>query len=271
MISSSIQGVGLGLRFQHLDSILETKPKVPWFEVILEDFLEDGFHHSQLEKIREDYPIVFHSVGLNLGGVDPFDQERLKLIKSLYEKYQPVWISDHLCWSSHNGHFHHDLLPIPKTKEGLRNIVQRVDYLQNFFNRTLVVENITSYVDYEIEDFSEIDFIKRCATESGCELLLDITNVTINYKNRNLNPTDFFSNFPMELVKQGHLSGSSFDGKFFIDSHSSAVKTHDIDFLNCIYIEGHNFPVMIERDTNIPDFSELFKERDSVERKINEL
>lgn len=268
MLKSKIQGVGLGLRFRHIDTILELTPKVPWFEVIIEDFLEDGPHHRKLEKIRERYPIVFHSVGLNLGGVDAFDLERLTSMKDLYEKFQPEWISDHLCWSSHRGSFHHDLLPIPKTKEGLSNVSERINYLQSFFKRKLVIENITSYIDYKTEEYEEIDFIENIVKNTGCELLLDITNVSINCKNRGIDSSKFFSEFPFDFVKQGHLSGASEDGNILIDSHSNSVQKKDIEILKKIYSNGFKFPVMIERDSNIPAFEVLEAERLALEKGL---
>jgi uncharacterized protein (UPF0276 family) len=265
------KAIGLGLRLEHMDDIIEYQPKVPWFEILLDDFLHPGPHHQKLDEIVESYPIVFHSVGLNLGGVDQFDQKHLKKVRDLYEKYKPQWVSDHLCWSSYNGKFHHDLLPIPKTTEGLSNVVDRINYLQDFFQRQMVVENITSYIDFKNEEFQEIEFINRLVEKTNCGLLLDITNVIINHRNRNLDYKHYFHQFPLKHVKQVHLSGYAESDGVLIDSHSSRVNEEDISVLKSLYDQGFGFPAMIERDSELPDFFELEHERQSIEEAVYEL
>lgn len=271
MNRNPVQGIGLGLRFDHFDDILESRPKVPWFEVTLEDFLEYGPHHQKLLELRKDYPIVMHSIGLDLGGCDSYDIAYLKQVKGLYEKFQPEWISDHLCWSSSEEKFHHDLLPIPKSKEGLKNLCDRINYLQNFFNRTLVLENITSYVDFKEEEYEEIEFIEEVLKNTECYLLLDITNVLINHINRGSSYQNYFDRFPMGKVKQIHLSGHAKGEGILIDSHSDEVGKEDIHILTKIYKKESKIPAMIERDDNIPNFKVLNSERKLIEDIVREI
>jgi uncharacterized protein (UPF0276 family) len=269
--TKTINGMGLGLRFDHFDEIIESKPKTPWFEVIVEDFLSEGPHHKKLEKLREDYPIALHSIGLNLGGVDAFDIDHLNKFKEIYQRFEPNWISDHLCWSAINGVKHHDLLPIPRTQEALRNVCERISYFQDFFNRQLVIENITAYIDYQESVFSEIDFLTEIVKTTGCGLLLDITNARINAQNRKVDFKDYFESFPLESVKQIHLSGGSVDNGVLIDSHNSEVNAVDIEILSGILSKGYKIPAMIERDADIPSFEVLEEERKSISKASYEL
>ena len=211
-----IGGVGLGLRFPHFNEILKFDHEVPWFEVMTDDFLEDGPHHRKLEILRESKPIAFHSVGLNIGGVQEFDKKYLKKFKELYEFFQPELVTDHLCWSAHKGQYHHDLLPIPRTEEALQHVAGRITYLQDYFGRHLAFENITIYIDFRNSEFSEIEFLKKLVKLTGCGLLLDISNVVINHKNRELDYSAYFSNFPLESVAQIHVAGSDSSGSVII-------------------------------------------------------
>ena len=266
---SKTEGVGVGLRFPHFNDILNSQPKSNWVEVMTDDFLSAGPHHDKLLALREQIPMAFHSVGLNIGGTDPFNGDYLKTFKDLYDKYEPFLISDHLCWSTHQGRYHHDLLPIPKTKEALVHVCRRIDELQNYFQRPLTVENITTYIDFKEEDFSEIDFIKTLQKTTGCFLLLDITNVRINHTNRKEDSSHYFDNFPLEEVRQVHLAGGQWDGDTLIDSHSHPVSTEDLDTLKELYHSGRlKAPALIERDASLPSFKELEAERQNVEEVL---
>ena len=260
--------VGLGLRFQHFDKIISDKPATPWFEVIADDFISDGPHHEKLLMLCKNHPIVMHSVGLNIGGTDPFDKSILDKFRLIFDTYKPLWISDHLCWSAHNGNYHHDLLPIPKTKDSLVHVCNRIKYLQDYFSRELSIENITSYIDYKNEDFDEIEFLNHIIDETNCRILLDVSNVIINHSNRGITPETYFSRFPIESVQQVHLSGGEADGEIIIDSHSKVVSKQDIDYLKELIQRGLKAPILIERDANIPEFEILEDERQSIEKAL---
>ena len=268
----NLEGVGIGLRFPHFDNILQGQTKSPWFEVITDDFLTDGPHHNKLEKLRNHSPIALHSVGLNIGGVDPIEKSLVRRFKEIYDRFEPEIISDHLCWSAHKGSFHHDLLPIFKSKESLNLVCDRIQSLQDTFKRPLILENITSYIDYKTEEFSEIDFLNEILARTGCALLLDISNVIINHKNRKMDPTAYFDSFPIKSVKQIHLAGGVLEEDTYIDSHSKSVEPEDVSWcLSLIKKESHSIPILIERDANLPTLKELEKERLEVEEFIYEI
>ena len=259
--------MGMGLRFPHFDEILETKPKVPWFEVITDDFLSDSPAHEKLLKLRKDYPITFFSVAMNLGGVDRLDKSLINKLQELYSRYQPEWISDHLCWSAHGGLYHHDLMPIPKTKEALKNIIGRIQYLQDRFKRPLVLENITQYIQFKNEDYSEAEFIINILNSCGSYLLLDISNILINIQN-NIVSESWIHLIPPDRIMQIHLSGTDTSSDVIIDSHSQKVTSGDISLTKKMLNNNPTIPILLERDVNLPNFITLEKERASIEHQI---
>lgn len=236
--------------------------------MILEDFLTAGPHHQKLELLRADYPIVFHSVGLNIAGTDPFDLNLLQRYKDIYARFEPEWVSDHLCWSSNKGVYHHDLLPFPKTEEALKHVTKRVLFLQEFFEQTIVIENITSYLQLS-DSIAEPSFLNKLVAATDCELLLDISNVLINAANHHFDPSEFFEPLNMRAVRQIHLSGGAFDGVRMIDSHSSTVNELDIEVTRHLLRKHGPIPVLLERDDNIPSFQSLHDEMETISRKIN--
>jgi uncharacterized protein (UPF0276 family) len=265
-----VNGVGLGLRFPHFDTILHEKPNTPWFEVITDDFLTESPATKKLEQLRSNYPITFHSVGLNLGGVDEFDLKYLNRFKDLYTQFEPNLISDHLCWSSHNGKFHHDLMPIPKFRDAVKNLIKRINFLQDFFKRELVVENITQYIKIENEDYSEQEYLEEIISKTNCKLLLDISNVLINVENKII-PSSWIDSFPLEHVAQIHLSGGEVSNDLVIDTHGERVGSKDIEILKEIYDRGFKIPSIIERDTNLEPFALLENERKEIEKSVHGL
>lgn len=276
---TALEGVGLGLRLPHLDSIIALRPDVPFFEVMVEDYLSPGPHHAKLEIIAGHYPLIFHSVGLNVGGTDPsthpnssmsgqdidsdnlVEWEYLKGLRDLYLRYQPVIISDHLCWSAHRGIYHHDLLPIHKTQAALEHVCSRIMRLQDFFDRQLCLENITSYLDYIDEQYTEIEFISEVIQRTGCSWLLDISNVLINHHNRGMDPKAYFDSFPLDHTQYVHLSGGSECDGWIIDSHSSEVEGADCKTLAKLRSQEYALPAIIERDLELPQFERFNSER----------
>ncbi len=174
-------GFGLGCRTDYYEEILTKKPKVDWFEVISEDFLISGgnpLHY--LEKIRQDYPIVAHGVSLSIGSADPLNFDYLKQLKDFYARFQPAWVSDHLCWTGVDGINIHDLLPLPYTAEVVKHIVSRVQQVQDYFGRRILLENVSSYITYADSEMTEWEFFNEIAQQADCLLLLDVNNIYVS-------------------------------------------------------------------------------------------
>ncbi len=186
-------GFGLGLRPSHYGEILETLPKsVDWFEIISEDYLGDGGRYLHyLDRVREHYPIVMHGVSLSIGSADPLNQDYLRRLKALMERVEAPWVSDHFCWTGVAGFNTHDLLPLPFTEEAIAHIVARVQHVQDFLGRPLLLENVSSYVHYQHSTIPEWEFNREVAERSGCRLLLDVNNVYVNAQNHGFDPKTF--------------------------------------------------------------------------------
>lgn len=254
-------GFGLGLRPDYYEEILAQKPQVDWFEILSENYLIPGGKPLYyLDKIRQDYPIVMHGVSLSLGSSDPLDYDYLRQLKHLAVRVEPQWISDHLCWTGVNGVNVHDLLPIPYTKEAIHHLVARIQDVQEFLQRPILIENVSSYLTYKQSEMTEWDFIVELVKRSGCYILLDVNNVYVSSVNHHFNPWDYIKALPAERVAQIHLAGHANHGNYIIDTHDAPV----VEPVWELYAETirhlGQISTMIERDDNMPPFTELLEE-----------
>jgi len=261
-------GFGLGLRPKHYDDVLDTKPKdVDWFEIITEDYLVEGgnpLHY--LFKIREHYPIVMHGVSLSIGSCDPLDYDYLKQLKSLADRLEPAWISDHFCWTGINGNNLHDLLPLPYTEEALAHVVNRVKEVQDFLGRRILLENPSSYVTFTQTSLSEQEFIRQTAIQADCLLLLDVNNVFVSSFNHNFDPIEYLNTIPIDRVQQFHMAGHSHNGDHIVDTHDHPIVKEVWDLFTYAAQRFGRVSAMIERDDNIPPFPELLEELSELKR-----
>lgn len=256
-------GFGLGLRIPHYDHILETKPQVDWFEILSENyFVPGGKPLHYLNRIRADYPVVMHGVSLSIGGTDPLNQEYLKQLKALAAHIEPVWISDHLCWTGVSDINLHDLMPLPYTEAAIRHIVSRVQQVQDFLGRRILLENVSSYVTYTQSEMSEWAFLEAIAQQADCLLLLDINNIYVSSFNHGFAPQDFINGIPVERVQQIHLAGHRNCGDYIIDTHDHPVIDPVWDLYAAAVRRFGRISTMIERDDNIPPLEELMAELD---------
>lgn len=254
-------GFGLGLRTQHYSYILEHRPEVDWFEAITEDYLVPGGKALYyLNRIREHYPLVMHGVSLSIGSCDPLNTEYLKKVKILADKIQPVWISDHLCWTGVDGLNMHDLLPLPYTEEALKHVVDRVKKVQDFLGRQILLENVSSYIEYRDSNVTEWEFLTAIAEQADCFILLDINNIYVSSVNHHFDPLDYLKAIPIHRVRQFHLAGHKNCGDYIIDTHDAPI----IDGVWSLYEQAvkrfGRVATMIERDDDIPEFPVLFAE-----------
>jgi len=254
-------GYGLGLRPDYYETILTTLPAVDWFEVLSENYMVDGGKPLYyLDRIREHYPMVMHGVSLSIGGTDPLDRDYLQRLKQLAARIEPEWISDHLCWTGLNGHNLHDLMPLPYTQETVRHIAGRVEQVQDFLGRRILLENVSSYVSYQHSEMSEWEFFSAVAEAADCLMLFDVNNVYVSARNHGFDPETYLYGVPTERVRQFHLAGHTDYGDYVIDTHDHPI----IDAVWDLYVKSlqHFGPVstMIERDDLMPPFSELLQE-----------
>lgn len=263
-------GFGLGLRTDHYTAILDEKPTVDWFEILTENYLVPGGKPLYfLDKIREIYPMVMHGVSLSIGSSDPLDFDYLNQVKNLAKRIEPTWISDHLCWTGIQGKNAHDLLPLPYTEETITHVVNRIQEVQNFLGRRILIENVSSYITYQQSEMTEWDFLNEISHRADCLILLDVNNIYVSSRNHEFNPLDYIKAMPADRVYQIHLAGHSDMGDYIIDTHDHEI----VDPVWNLYEKTLRLlgPVstMIERDDNIPPLASLISELNHA-RKISE-
>ncbi|MFN3697703.1 MAG: DUF692 domain-containing protein [Pseudobdellovibrio sp.] len=256
-------GVGVGLRPPHHQQFLIEPPRsVQWVEVISENFMEwtqYGYGQSieALLKIREDYPVSLHGVSMNLGSVDSIDKNYLRRLKNLQDLIQPSIVSDHLSWTGVNGLNMHDLFPLPYTTEALNIIADKIKYVQDFLGRQILVENPSSYLEYKVSEMTESEFVVELLNKADCGLLLDVNNVYVSSINHNFDSFEYLKKIPSQRIGQIHLAGHSQKDGYLIDTHDAPICEDVWDLYQwCAQNMGLQ-SVMIERDGNIPDWTEL--------------
>ena len=259
-----IAGVGLGLRSQHIDEVLQTQPAVPWFELLTDNHMAPGgLIPVQLEAIRSNYPITFHCVGMSLGGTDPVDVEYLRGIKTLIERYQPSLVSDHLCFSQHGQHNYHDLLPLPYNEETLHHFSKRITQIQDILDTRILIENVSSYLSYRASTLSEAEFISELLSRTDCDLLLDINNIYVNAVNHGFSASEYLSKIPMQRVREIHLAGYEDRDSYLLDAHNSRVSPPVWELYEEVISKYPDIPTLIEWDNDIPSFTVLREEADA--------
>ncbi len=252
---------GLGLRTQHYHDFLEKPQPVDWLEVISDNYMVDGGKPLvMLDKIRAEYPMVMHGVSMSIGSVNGVDPEYLRKLKQLEQRIQPMWVSDHLCWTGVHGRNLHDLLPLPFSAEALSVVKRNVEQVQEYLQRPLVLENVSSYVEFKESEMTEWEFLTEVCQTTGCRLLLDINNIYVSAFNHGFDATEFIQGVPVESVQQFHLAGHQNNGDHIIDTHDHPVCS-DVWSLYREALKRFGFvPTMIERDDNIPELAELLAE-----------
>lgn len=261
-------GFGLGLRPQHYTDILEGNPAVDWFEVISENYMVPGGQPlKMLDRIRAKYPIVMHGVSLSIASTAPFDIGYLAGLKALANRTEPKFVSDHLCWTGVHGVNLHDLLPIPYTREALDHVVSRIQYIQDYLQRPIAIENVSSYVQFAHAEMTEWDFIAEMARRTGCWLVFDVNNVFVSAFNHDFDAYDFINGIPADRVVQFHLAGHEHATTHIIDTHDALVPEPVWDLYRAAVKRFGRVSTIIERDDNIPPLDELVAEL-SIARSI---
>jgi len=262
-MSTAAVDFGLGLRPEHYEEIAASPGRVSWFEALSENYMvRGGGPLHWLDRIRRDYPMALHGVSLSIGSIDPLDSRYLDDLRALADRVQPMWVSDHLCFTGLRGLNMHDLLPLPYTEEALDHVAERVMRVQDRLGRRLVLENVSSYVTYAASELSEWDFIAELSRRADCEILLDINNVYVSAFNHEFDALSFLRAMPRERVRQFHLAGHTHKGSHIIDTHDHPI----VPDVWALYAEAVKLfpgvPTMIERDADIPPYEELLAELD---------
>ncbi|MER2564785.1 MAG: DUF692 domain-containing protein [Myxococcaceae bacterium] len=254
-------GHGVGLRNRHYTAFLEEQPRVDFVEAISENFMGlGGRPRAVLEKTRRDRPVVLHGVSLGIGSVEPLDEAYLKQWRGLIDEVQPALVSDHLCWGRAHGHYSHDLWPVPYTEECLRHVVERVGRVQEVLGRRILLENVSSYLEFRASELTEWEFLAEVARRADCGILLDVNNVYVSARNHGFDAMTYLDAIPVERVGQFHLAGHQDRGHLVIDTHEGQVCEAVWELYRHAVKRFGDVSCLIEWDEAVPELEVLLAE-----------
>jgi uncharacterized protein (UPF0276 family) len=252
---------GIGLRSTHVHEILETRPALGWVEVHSENYFGRGIPRHYLERIREHYPVSLHGVGLSVGSTDALSREHLAALRELVSDIDPLFVSEHLSWSSVGGRYLNDLLPLPYTEEALAHVTARVGEIQERLGRQILIENISSYLQFAESAIPEWEFLAELANHSGCAVLLDVNNIFVSATNHGFDAYHYLQAIPVRAVREMHLAGftrKTFEGgEILIDTHNRRVTPEVWRLYEAAVARFGTVPTLIEWDSDLPPLAVL--------------
>ncbi|MCF5723521.1 DUF692 domain-containing protein [Pseudomonas syringae] len=268
---------GLGLKPEHFTEVLETSPDIGFFEVHAENYMVAGgpFHHY-LGLIREQYALSLHGVGLSIGGESPLNREHLARLASLIDRYQPQSFSEHLAWSSHGPVFLNDLLPLAYDCATLQRVCDHVDQVQSTLRRPMLLENPSTYLQFQRSTLDETDFISEVIRRTGCGLLLDVNNVYVSCINHQRDPQSYIDALPLHAVGEIHLAGfaedtDSLGDRLLIDDHGAPIDNAVWQLYEQVLARIGPVATLIERDNQVPAFNVLLAEAEHAEWHLRQV
>ena len=266
---------GLGLKTGHFREVLDTRPDIGFFEVHAENYMVAGgpFHHF-LGLIREQYPLSLHGVGLSIGSEGPLDTQHLQRLAELIERYQPHSFSEHLAWSSHGPVFLNDLLPLAYDSATLQRVCEHIDQVQSTLKRPMLLENPSTYLQFQRSTLDETDFISEITRRTGCGLLLDVNNVYVSCTNHQRDPESYLDGLPLHAVGEIHLAGFAEDtdnlgDRLLIDDHGAPIDNAVWQLYAELIARLGPLPTLIERDNDVPPLEHLLAEAQMAERVLS--
>jgi uncharacterized protein len=254
-------GHGIGLRTRHFPRVLDGTARVDWFEAISENFMIRGGRPLRvLERARQDAPLVLHGVSLSLGSTDPLNEGYLARLGELVARFEPAWVSDHLCWGSFGGHYAHDLLPLPYTEEALALVVARVAEVQERLARRILIENVSSYLEFTHSSMPEWEFLAAVAERADCGILLDVNNVHVSAVNHGFSAEEYLDRLPTARIGQIHLAGHSDRGTHLLDTHDAPVVAAVWRLYRLALARFGRVSTLVEWDDRIPELDDVVAE-----------
>ncbi|SLN21498.1 MNIO family bufferin maturase [Pseudooctadecabacter jejudonensis] len=266
---------GVGYKAQHFNDIMADAGPVGWLEIHAENYMGMGGRPlAQLRHLSEKFPFSVHGVGLSIGGEGPLDADHLARLKHLCDWLNPASFSEHLAWSTHDSAFLNDLLPLPYTQATVKRVADHIDQVQSTLGRQMLLENPSSYLAFEASDMSETDFLAEVVARTGCGLLLDVNNVFVSATNLGYSPQGYIDAYPLDHVGEIHLGGHDEDedetgAPLLIDSHGAEVVDPVWALLDYTLAKTGPKPLLIEWDTDVPEWSVLADEAKRADAALN--
>ncbi|QFT78922.1 hypothetical protein FIU90_15345 [Erythrobacter sp. THAF29] len=260
-------GFGLGLRRTHYEDFLKSDVPVDFVEVISENYMVEGGRQLRiLEQVREKLPVILHGVSMSIGSANGLDPDHLDKLKRIERRIDPLWVSDHLCWTRTSAHNSHDLLPLPLTEEALQAVCTNIDRAQEALGRAMLFENPSSYLTFPEDELTEWEFLTEMTRRTGCYLLLDVNNIYVSARNHGFSAEEYLDGLPLDRVRQIHLAGhepATPERDVIIDTHDREIADGVWDlYARALAMLPQPVAIMIERDERIPPLAELLTELD---------
>lgn len=263
-------GIGLGLRRDLASETLQHKAQIGFLEFVPENYMGVGGRAQEvLKKAASAFPLISHGVNLSIGSTDDLNFDYLRQLKTLLDEYNIPWFSDHLCFTSVEGSYLHDLLPVPFSKSCAKHIIERVKRVQDFVGRPFLLENISFYMYLPGSDMLEGEFVTEILEKADCGLLLDVNNVYVNAVNHLFDAQTFIDTLPLERVVQIHIAGHKKGKELVIDTHGAPIIEPVYKLLDYVLRKTSVHGILLERDQNFPEFEEILSEIQQI-RKIAE-
>jgi len=260
---------GIGLRAPHYREVIQNLPKLGWLEVHSENFFGGGAPLHTLLKVREHYPVSLHGVGMGLASTTPLNNDHLLALHRLCNAVQPAAISEHLCWNATGDMVINDLLPFPYTAMALDHVARRIDQVQEKLGRQLLIENLSSYLEFTQSEMTEGEFLAELTRRTGCGILLDVENLYVNMRNLGVDAENFIQAMPIEAVKEYHLAGFSEQNGCLVDTHDHAVSMQVWELFESVVRHIGPRPTLIEWDRDIPALSVLMAEMEKANHRLD--
>lgn len=260
-------GSGVGLRLPHIHEVVETLPPARWLEIHPENFLANPHATELLLEARRVYPVAVHTVGISIGSATGIDRTHLRRVRALVDRLDPCFVSGHLAWSTHEGEYLNDLVPLPYDEETLRLLTIHIDEVQDGLGRAYLVENPASYFGFTASTMNEVEFLCELTERSGCRLLCDVSNIYVSAHNMGFDPYDYIDGLPLQAVAEIHLGGFTVEpdealpgAEILVDTHASFVSEPVWALYDYAVRRFGAIPTLIEWDNEIPSFATLLAE-----------
>ena len=260
-------GAGIGLRLPHLAEVVATRPSAGWLEIHPENFLANPHASELLVELSQHYPISVHTVGVSIGSVSGIDRSHLKRVRALIDSIDPILVSGHLAWSTHEGEYLNDLLPLPYNEEALRLLAGHLHEVQDGFGRPYLLENPSSYVGFGASTMNEVEFLCELVRRTGCQLLCDVSNVHLSAHNMGYDAYRYIDGLPVEAIGELHLGGFTAEeddanpgAQLLVDTHATVVAEPAWDLYAYAIRRFGPKPTLIEWDNDIPPLPTLLGE-----------
>lgn len=267
---------GVGLRLPHIEEAVATRPSVGWFEIHPENFLANEHGVELLEELARHYPLSVHTVGVSVGSATGIDRRHLARVRALVDRLDPFLVSGHLAWSTHQGEYLNDLLPLPYTRETLDLVARQLREVEDGLERSFLLENPSCYVGYRGSTMTEVQFMNELVDRTGCRLLCDVSNVRVSSHNMGYDARAYLDEMPATAIGELHLGGftpeddeAAAGRQVFVDTHDCPVDESAWELFRYAVSRFGARPTLIEWDSALPALSTLVGEAGRADRILH--